>query len=183
MAHDFKEFRQAAEETLDWLKKEYSSIRTGQATPGILDRISVSAYGSSVPVNQLATISVEDSKTLRIVPWDKDVSKDIDKTIRESNLGLSVALDASGLRVSFPELTGERRAVLSKVVREKFEEARIRIRNEREKSLSQFEKLEKTEGLGEDEKFKFKSALQKQVEEVNQKLEEVAQKKEREILE
>ncbi len=183
MAYDFTEFKRAGESSLEWLKKEYTGIRTGRAMPSILDRVTVIAYGSPMSINQLATVSIEDSRTLRIVPWDKEVAKDIDKTIRESNLGLSVALDALGLRISFPELTGERRTMLSKLAREKLEEARIRVRAEREKSLDAFEKKVNDGILSEDDKFKFKSELQKLVDGTNQKLEELTLKKEKEILE
>lgn len=182
MAYDFSEFRREGELVLDWLKKEYIGIRTGQATPSILDKISVNAYGSMMPINQLTTISIEDSRTLRVIPWDMEIAKDIDKTIRESNLGLSVAIDASGLRISFPELTGERRILLSKIAREKFEEARIRIRADREKSLNNFERKKKEGGLSEDDQFKFKAELQKCVDDINYKLEELTSKKEKEIL-
>ncbi|MEX2013702.1 MAG: ribosome recycling factor [Parcubacteria group bacterium] len=183
MAYDFAEFRRSGESALDWLKKECASIRTGQAMPSILDGISVEAYGSSMSINHLATVSIEDSKTLRISPWDKDVAKNIDKSVRESNLGLSVALDTTGLRVSFPELTGERRRALSKMVKEKLEEARIRVRAEREKSLETLDREEKEGSLSEDDKFRFKNELQKLVDGTNQKLEELALKKEKEILE
>lgn len=183
MAYDFTEFKRASESTLEWLKSEYTGIRTGRAMPSILDRVSIIAYGSPMSINQLATVSIEDSRTLRIVPWDKEVAKDIDKSIRESNLGLSVALDAAGLRVSFPELTGERRTMLSKLAREKLEESRIRVRSEREKSIATFERKLKDGILSEDDKFKFKSELQKLVDEANQKLEELTIKKEKEILE
>ena len=182
MAYDFGEFKHAGDLTLNWLKKECASIRTGQATPSILDGILVDAYDSSMSINQMATISIEDSKTLRITPWDKEVTKDIDKTIRESNLGLSVALDALGLRVSFPELTGERRAMLSKIAKEKLEEARIRVRTAREKSLDDLDRKEKEGGLGEDDKFRLKNELQKLVDDTNRKLEELILKKEKEIL-
>src|SRR3989344_1354994 len=175
---DFSEFKRKSEETLEWLKKEYTSIRTGRAMPSILDRVSVSAYCSSVPINQLATVSVEDPKTLRLTVWDKNAIKDIDKAIRESNLGLSVAVDASGLRVSFPELTSERRMMLSKVAKEKFEEARVAVRTEREKTLNRAGK-----DLSEDDKFRLKTELQKLVDEVNKKLEELFTKKETEISE
>jgi len=183
MAQDFSEFKKASESTLAWLKKEYTSIRTNRATPSVLDGVSVTAYGSPMLISQLATISIEDPKTLRISPWDKDVAKDIDKAIRESNLGLSVALDAAGLRISFPELTSERRAMFSKVAKEKLEEARIRVRTEREKNLSEFDRKEKEGTLSKDDKFRLRESLQKLVDEVNQKLEELASKKEKEILE
>lgn len=183
MAYDFSEFKKTGESTLDWLKKEYTGIRTGRAAPSILDSISVEAYGSSMSINQLATVSVEDLKTLRISPWDKEVAKNIDKAIRESNLGLSVALDAAGLRISFPELTSERRAMLTKVAKEKFEEARIRVRTEREKNLGNIDRKEKEGTLSQDDKFKLKTELQKLVDEINRKLDELLSKKEKEILE
>jgi ribosome recycling factor len=183
MAYDFSEFKRASESALDWLKKEYASIRTGRAVPSILDGVSVSAYGSSMSINQLATISVEDSRTLRVTPWDKEVAKDIDKSVRESNLGLSVALDSTGLRISFPELTGDRRIVLLKLAKEKLEEARIRVRTEREKSLDDLDTKEREGSLSEDDKFRIKNELQKLVDDTNQKLEQLTLKKEQEISE
>ena len=183
MAIDFVEFKKASEGVLDWLKKEYSGIRTGRAIPAILDGISVMTYGSSMPISQLANISVEGPKTLRVSPWDKGVAKEIDRAVRESNLGLSVALDADGLRISFPELTSERRTLLSKTAKEKLEEARIRVRTEREKSLSDLDRRERDGILSKDEKFRLKNELQKFVDEANKKLEELYDKKEKEILE
>ncbi|MEX0919360.1 MAG: ribosome recycling factor [Parcubacteria group bacterium] len=181
MSYNFTQFDKAGESALDWLKKEYTGIRTSRATPSILDGVTVEAYGSKVPINQVATVSVEDPKTLRISPWDKDVAKNIDTAIRESNLGLSVALDSSGLRVSFPELTSERRSILSKLAKEKLEEARIAVRTEREKSLSTIDKEEKEGKISEDDKFRYKAELQKHVDEFNKKLEELFEKKSKEI--
>ncbi len=145
--------------------------------PAILDTVQVEAYGSRMPINQLATVSVEDSRTLRITPWDKAVSKDIDKAVRESNLGLSSTLDATGLRISFPELTSERRTALVKLAKQKLEEARIKVRNERQNVLSALK------DLGEDEETRAKSELQKKVDEINKILEDLAEHKEKEIFE
>lgn len=181
--YDFTEFRRAGESALGWLKKEYAGIRTGRAMPSILDGVSVNVYGSSMSISQLASVSIEDSKTLRVTPWDKNVAKDIDQVIRESNLGLSVALDAAGLRISFPGLTSERRVALTKIAKEKLEEARIRVRTEREKNLGDIDRKEREGSLGKDDKFRFRNELQKLVDDINQKLEELALKKEREILE
>ena len=183
MAYDFSEFKKASEATIDWLKKEYTSIRTGRAMPSILDSVSVKAYGSPMSINQLATVSVEDPKTLRITPWDKEVSKNIDKAVRESNLGLSVALDANGLRISFPELTSERRMMFSKLTKEKLEKARIKVRTDREKQLGSIDKKEKEGSISEDDKFRLKNELQKLVDDLNKKLEDLATKKEKEITE
>lgn len=183
MAYDFREFKQAGTSALEWLKKEYASIHTGRAMPTILDGIKVRAYDSSMSVNQLATVSIEDPKTLRVTPWDKEVTKPIDQAVRESNLGLSVALDATGLRISFPELTSERRFLLTKLVKEKLEEARIRVRSEREKTLENLERKGEDGSISEDDKFRLRNDLQKLVEEANRNLEELASKKEKEILE
>ena len=183
MAFDFSGFRKACETNLSWLKKEYASLSTGQASPSVLDAVTVESYGARVPIKQVSSILASGPKSLLIAPWDKSVAADIDKSIRESNLGLSVSLDAQGVRVSFPELTNERRTLLVKVVKEKLEEARIKTRVEREKCLNEFDKKEKEETLNKDDKFRLRSELQKLVDETNSKLEETASKKEKEILE
>lgn len=181
MANDINSFKKASEAALEWLKKEYSSIRTSQASPSILDGILVEAYGSRQPINQVATVSIEGPKSLRVSPWDKAIGKSIDEAIRLANLGISVALDSDGLRISFPELTSDRRTLLVKTAKEKFEEARITLRTEREKCLSSFDREEKEGNIGEDEKFRLRNDLQKLVDEANKKLEELYNKKEKEI--
>ncbi|MDB5194163.1 MAG: Frr, ribosome recycling factor [Parcubacteria group bacterium] len=179
MAFNFQPFKAASDTTLTWLKSEYVGLRAGRATPNILDVIQVEAYGSRVAINTLATINVEGPKTLRIAPWDKTVVKLIDSAIRESNLGLSVAVDSDGLRVSFPELTADRRTSLIKISKEKLEEARIRIRTERQKALTGIDASD----MGDDEKTRSKADLQKLVDEANSSLEEIAARKEKEIQE
>lgn len=183
MTYDFIDFKSSSESIFDWFKKECASIRAGRAMPNILDGVSVNAYGSFMPLNQLTTISIEDPRTLRVIPWDKDVVKDVDKAIRESDLGLSVAIDTVGLRIFFPELTGERRMILSKLAKQKFEEARIRVRTEREKSLADLDQQKIAGVLSEDDIFRLKNELQKLVDDTNKKLEELTLKKEKEILE
>ena len=175
MAYNFTSFKQSSEAALLWLKKEYSGLNTGRAMPAILDAVLVESYGSKMSINQLATISVEDPKTLSIVPWDRDAAKEIDRSIRESNLGLSVTLDSNGLRLSFPVLTSERRESLTRLAKEKLEEARIRVRNERQKVLNDLGEL------SEDEQKRIKNELQKLVDESNKKLEELAERKQQEI--
>jgi ribosome recycling factor len=183
MAYDFTNFKKASAQAIEWMQKEYTSIRTSRAAPSILDSITVDAYGSKMPINQLATISIEGPKMLRLTPWDKGVAKPIDRAIREANLGLSVALDGETLRVSFPELTSERRVSLLKLAKEKLEDSRKTIRQEREKTLGDIDKKEKDGQVSEDEKFRLKNDLQKLVDEANQKLEELYNKKEKEIQE
>lgn len=181
MAYNFNQFKQGAEGALEWLKKEYLGIRSGQATPGILDSVRVEMYGSPMPVNQLASITTEGAKSLRVVPWDKSAVKALDTAIREANLGVSVAVDDQGLRISFPDLTADRREGLLKLAKQKLEEARVRVRGEREKVVSDVDKQEKAGSLGKDEAYKTKQDLQKQVDEINKKLEDLFTKKETEV--
>ena len=132
MAYDFKELKQKIEDTGTWLTEEYFGIRTGRATPALLDSVRVEAYGSKMPLNQVATISVEDARLLRVTPYDATLSKDIERAITQSDLGVSVGVDDRGIRVSFPELTAERRVQLLKLVGDKREDARISVRKLRE---------------------------------------------------
>jgi ribosome recycling factor len=183
MQYNFTEVKKQAKDTEEWLKKEFSSIRTGRATPAILDGIKVEVYGSDMPISQVANISVEDARMLRIVPWDGNVTKSIEKAILISDLGLSVTVDDKGLRVVFPDLTSDRRQNLVKVAKQKMEDAKIKIRGDREKVLKDIDKKEKEGGMSEDEKFRFKAELQKILEDSTKVLEEAFTKKEKEILE
>jgi len=179
MAYNFQPFKTASEGTLAWLQKEFGGLRTGRSTPTILDGVSVDVYGSKMSINQVANVTIEDARSLRITPWDKNVTQAIDSAIRESNLGLSVSVDDKGLRISFPELTADRRTALVKVSKQRLEEARIRLRGERQKVLSDLDKGD----MPDDEKTRTKNELQKLMDEVNRKLDELASKKEKEISE
>lgn len=183
MTYNFNQFKQGAEASVEWLRKEYAGLRTGKAAPAILDTVLVDAYGSKMPINQVANINLEDARSIRIMPWDASLAKAIETAIQNSSLGLSVSTDDKGLRVNFPALTAERRTDLNKVAKQKHEEARVRVRNEREKVHSDVEREEKAGTMGKDDAFRAKQDLQKLVDEVNKKLEELLQKKEKEILE
>lgn len=175
MAYDFNPFKQRAQEISEWLSKEYSGIRTGRATPAILDSVTVESYGSRVPVKHIASVSIEDPRTLRVIPWDKSQTKALETGLSAANIGLSVVADGEGLRLVFPELTGERREQFVKIVKAKLEEARVSLRKEREKVLSDLNTL------SEDEKFKAREELQKQVDNFNEQFEALADKKEVEL--
>lgn len=181
MSYNFTPFKESIKETEEWLKKEFSGVRTGRATITILDNVKVEAYGSLMPINQVANISVEDARMLRITPWDSSVTKSIEKAIIVSDLGLSVTVDDKGLRVVFPDLTGERRLALVKLSKQKLEDAKIRLRNEREKVLKDIDAKEKTGEMSEDEKFRLKTELQKMLDEAGKLFEEAFTKKEKEI--
>ena len=158
---DFTTFKQNITKIEEWLSKEYQSLRTGKATPLILDNIIVESYRAKMKINQVAGVTIEDSRTLRIIPWDKNQTIDIEKAITTSNLGLSVNVDDAGLRIIFPELTAERREGFIKISRAKLEDARISLRKERDEIKSQIEKSKKDGEINEDEERRFKDEMQK----------------------
>lgn len=174
--------KQAFEETLDWLKKEYSQVHTGMASPAILDSIQVEVYGASQPLKNVGSISIEDSKTLLVAPWDKSQIKDIEKAIIDSGMGLSTAAGDSGVRVIFPMLTEETRTKLAKVLKGKLEDARVSVRKERQDAIDTLEKSKKDAEIGEDELSRAKEDIQKIVDETNKSLEEIYKKKEEEVM-
>jgi ribosome recycling factor len=178
MAYNFSTFKDEAKKVEDWLAKEYSQLHTGRASPMVLDGISIESYGARMAIKNIASISIEDPKTLRVVPWDKSQIKGIDNAIVAANIGLSVATDDAGLRVIFPMLTEETRTKMVKILKEKLEDARISVRKERENILDDI----KDKNLPEDEAFRAKEELQKHVAEANTKLEAVFEKKEKEVL-
>jgi ribosome recycling factor len=182
MQFNFSNFKTDINKVAEFLSKEYSQLNIGRASPMILDGISVESYGSYVPLKNVASVSIEDPKTLRIAPWDKSQIKDIEKSVISSNLGLSVATDEAGIRVIFPQLTTETRQTLIKVLKEKLEEQRITVRKERERVWDEIQKLEKEGKMTEDEKFRGKDDLQKVIDEINRNLESIFEKKEKEVM-
>ncbi|MHB8652088.1 MAG: ribosome recycling factor [Minisyncoccota bacterium] len=182
MAYSFSLFQKKITEVADRLAHELSGIHTGRAAPSLLDHVSIDSYGSRMAVPHVAAISVEDSRTLRISPWDKGQIKTIEKAVYDANLGVSVSVDAEGLRISFPDLTTERRTQFVKIARGKFEEARIALRTEREKVWNDIQEKERGGDISEDDKFRAKDDLQKLVDEGNTRLEALCDKKEKEIM-
>jgi ribosome recycling factor len=181
MAYDFSDFQKRGKEVEEWLQKELSMLRTGRASLAMLDNIMVNSYGSYMPVPHVANVSVEDPKTLRIAPWDKGQIKAIEEALRNANLGLSVSADEGGIRLVSPELTSERRVQVVKMLREKFEEARISLRKEREVDLDHIKKEKQDGTMSEDDFFKAREGLQKLVDELNLSLEALADKKQKDI--
>lgn len=182
MAYNFSNFEAGVKRTKEWLSKEYSSLHTGMASPMVLDGIMVDSYGTKQPLKNTSSISVEDPKTLRVVPWDKNQMKEIEKEIQKSELGLSVAVDQTGIRVIFPPLTQENREKLAKVIKAKLEDARVSIRKEREEALRQIENSGKESGVSEDDVARNKEKLQDMVNEANKELEDIFKGKEKVVL-
>ncbi len=181
MVYNIQNFIERGEGIVSWLEKEYAGIRTGRATPMLLDLVQVESYGTRVPIQQVGSVSVEDARTLRISIWDQSAIKTTEKAITEADLGVSVVTDSSGLRVIFPELTGERRAQLLKLAKAKHEEARVSLRGARDEAMKEIDKLEKEGEMSQDEKFDAKENLQKKVDSYNNKLAGILELKEKEI--
>lgn len=168
-------------EVKEWLQKEYSGIRTGQASPGLLDSVKVETYGTFMPLNQIGNVSVEDARTLRISPWDASQISAIEQSIRDADLGISLVTDSSGLRAIFPELTSERRTQLLKLAKNKLEDSRISVRAVRDDAMKAIDKEEKDGDISEDEKFTQKEKVQSVVDATNKALEDLFIKKEFEL--
>ncbi len=181
MAYNSKNFVARGEEIVQWLEREFTGIRTGRATPALLDLVLVESYGTRVPIVQVGSVSVEDARTLRISVWDQSAIKAVEKAITEADLGVSVVTDGSGIRIIFPELTGERRVQLLKLAKAKLEEARVSIRGARDEAIKEIDGLEKAKEMSQDEKFSAKEDLQKRVDEFNASLENLYGLKEKEI--
>ena len=180
--YNLQQLKNKIKETEVWFDKELANVRTGRANPAILDSVRVDSYGTSVAINQIGSVAIEDARSIRISPWDQSQIKAIEKAISAANLGVSLAIDDKGVRVIFPELTTESRAQIVKVAKEKFEQARVTIRKERDQSIQDIDKKEKAKEMGEDDKFRLKTEVQKIVDEANKKLETAMAKKEKDIL-
>jgi ribosome recycling factor len=165
------------------LKKEFSSIRTGRASLALLDGIMANYYGTPTPLQQLASLSIPESRQIVIQPWEQKIIPDIEKAIMKSELGLTPANDGKLIRLSIPPLTEERRKQLIKIVRKKAEEAKVVIRNIRRESNEEIKKLEKEKHLSEDDVKKSQDEIQKMTDAIILKVDEVLQHKEKEIME
>lgn len=182
MLYDFSKLKNKTKEVEEWLKKEYTGVRTGMAAPALLDSVVVESYGSRMGIKEMANVTIEDARSLRVSPWDSSQLTNIEKAITLANLGVSIRVDDKGLRVLFPELTTERRTSLVKIANSKLEEAKISLRTARDEVWSEIQKKEKEGGMGEDDKFRFKTEMQKIIDDASAKLEAVAVKKDKEIM-
>ncbi|OIO32211.1 MAG: ribosome recycling factor [Candidatus Yonathbacteria bacterium CG_4_10_14_3_um_filter_47_65] len=180
--YDLQTFKKRLTAIEERFSKELMSIHTGRATPTLLDGITFDAYGARTSIAHAASITTDDPRTVRVIPWDKTQIKAMEKAIDAANLGISVSVDQAGIRVFFPELTGERRVAFVKAVGGKLEEARVSVRKEREALWSDVQEKEKTKEISEDDKFRIKNMLQELVDVTNNKLENIASKKEHDIM-
>ena len=182
MAYDFSSITTQKNTITDWLKSEYRSIQTGRATPQVLDLVHIDMYGSRTQLAHASGITIEDPRTIRVAPWDKSVIGQMEKAINDADLGLSVSSDAEGLRVHFPSLTTETRTKLVKLLKDRLEDARVRVRALREETNKAIDAQAKDRAYGEDEQHQYRDDMQKIVDAANQELEELFQKKEKEVM-
>ena len=182
MAVDFKEYGRRMEKTLDHLHEEFGAVRAGRANAKVLDRITVEYYGSETPLNGVATISSPDARTLVISPWDTKLLKDIQKAIQVSDLGINPQNDGRVIRLSFPQLTEERRKELCKYVSGLGEETRVRIRGVRKNGMDSIKKMKADNILTEDGVRQVEEKVQKLTDKYVKKVDELVVAKEKEIM-
>lgn len=163
------------------LKTDISSLRTGRATPALVEDIEVDAYGAKQPLKALSAISVPEPRQIVIQPWDKTILPAIEKAIQSSSVGLQPIADKDSIRLSLPQLTDERKQQLIKLLKEKLEVARIQVRQHRDGAMKEIDMKERAKEISEDEKFREKQALEKTVADHNKKIEDLGKTKEAEI--
>ncbi len=166
---------------IDFLKDDISGLRTGRANVAMVEGVTVEAYGSRQPLKAVGSITVPDSKSLAIEPWDKSLLAAVEKGIRDSGLGINPVNDGRLIRLVLPELTVERRAELVKVLHQKLENARISVRKAREEARALIISEEKDKSITEDEKFKLFENLEKMVKDFNEEIKKIGEAKEKEI--
>ena len=170
------------EQILTFYKQDIASVRTGRATPALVEDLPVDAYGQKMTIKELASISTPEPRTVVIQPWDKGVLEAISSAIQKSSVGLAPIADGELIRLNIPTLTEERRKEFIKLLKQKTEAAHVKIRRLREEVWSKVQHLEKEGEITEDDKFDAKNDLQKIVDEYNKKFEELEKKKELELM-
>lgn len=170
------------EKVLAFLESELHGIRSGRAQSGLVEDIPVDAYGSTMPMKAVASISVPDAKTIQIEPWDKNLVQEVEKALIQANLGMQPNTAGAVIRLAIPPMTEENRSQRVRQVHEKAEQARISIRNIREDIRETIQKMEKDKEIGEDEKYRLQEELDKKVKQWNEKVDQFAKKKEEEIM-
>ena len=168
--------------TVEKLREDFTRIRTGRASTGLLDKIKVDYYGCPTPINQVAQVGVGDAHTLTVQPWEKNMVKVVEKAIRDSDLGLNPATSGDVIRVPLPPLTEERRRELSKIVKGFGEDAKAAVRNLRRDANGQIERLEKDKEISEDDQRRFETDIQKLTDRYVAEIDKVITEKEKEIM-
>lgn len=182
MAFDKADLKRRMDGAIDNLQKEFAGLRTGRASAGMLDPVMVDAYGSKMPLNQVATVSVPESRMLSVQVWDGSMAKAVEKAIRDSGLGLNPQPEGSVIRIPIPDLNEERRTELSKVAGKYAENGRVSVRNVRRDGMDTLKKLEKDKEISEDESKRFADDVQKMTDEHIKKIDTMLSDKEKDIM-
>jgi ribosome recycling factor len=177
-----KNVKAEMDKSIESLEKEFSKVRTGRASVSLLDSVRVDYYGTPTPLNQLATISIPESRLITIQPWDATVLKEIEKAIQKADLGLTPGSDGKIIRVAIPPLTEERRKELVKLVKKIAETAKVGIRNHRRKANEDLKALKNDKKIAEDDHFKSQDEVQKVTDDYIKKCDDLTRHKEDEIL-
>lgn len=180
---DYPEFENRMKKTAEVLKTQLAAVRAGRANAAVLDQITVDYYGVPTPIQQVASISVPDPRSLMIQPWDGSVLKGIEKAILASDLGINPQNDGRVIRLVFPQLTEERRKELAKQVKKYGEEAKVAIRNIRRDAIEKFKKQQKASEITEDDYKGIEKDIQKLTDDYIKEIEGIADKKEKELFE
>lgn len=170
------------DKALEALQRDLATMRTGRATPGLVEHLKVDYYGAPTPLNQLATISTPEARLIVIQPWDRNSIGAIEKSILKSDLGLTPNNDGSVIRLAIPQLTEERRRDIAKQVRKRAEEARVAVRNIRRDCHDQIRKLEHDHEISQDELHRAETEMQKITDDHIKEIDKVSQEKEEEVL-
>ncbi|OGT43707.1 MAG: ribosome recycling factor [Gammaproteobacteria bacterium RIFCSPHIGHO2_12_FULL_40_19] len=171
------------EKSIDSLKQELAKLRTGRAHPSLLEHIMVSYYGNPTPLSQVANIAIENSRTLIVTPWEKNIVSDIEKAILIANLGLNPNTAGTTIRIPMPPLTEERRKSLGKVVREEAERARVAVRNIRRDANQELKTLLKEKAISEDEERGAQTVIQKTTDDFVAQIDAISASKEKDLME
>jgi len=182
MLEMLKEFEDKMNKTVDVVMSDFASVRAGRANAAVLDKITVDYYGTPTPINQVGTISSPDPRSLMIQPWDKSLLKAIEKAIQTSELGINPQNDGQVIRLAFPQLTEERRKELTKTVRKYAENGKVAVRNIRRDAMDKLKAAEKKNELTEDDRKLGEKDLQDLTDKICKKLDELCEKKEKELM-
>ena len=171
------------QKSLESYRQELSRVRTGRASLSLLDGIKVEAYGSPLPLNQVATLTIPESRMIALQPWDMQLIGNIEKAIQTADLGLNPVNDGKVLRISIPQLTEERRKDLVKQVKKISEEYRVAVRNSRRDAIDTLKKLKNDKEISEDDLFKFQDDAQKETDRHIKKIDDILAEKDKEVME
>jgi ribosome recycling factor len=170
------------EKGVEFMVHEFAAVRTGKASPALVEGVDVSVYGTSMKLKQLALISTPEPRLLLIQPFDASITKDIEKALKESKIGITPAVDGKLIRLPIPELSGERRKELVKTVRHMAEEARVRIRSSRRSGIDEIKKIERAGEITEDERHNLEEEIQKLTDKYVNEIDAHAENKEIDIM-